>query len=136
MMIIMMIIIITIIITCLLTHPFSPWHFSSPNNRSGFQLPTAALRVLCVMFLIYVAVFCSESIECVPGTASKFFRTLLVTIPVAQVITGIIIHFRFHIRCMSIHKISYFSFFFASLCTTFLSAGTDCYIYRDACLIF
>jgi hypothetical protein len=38
-----------------------------------------------------IAVFCSESIECFPGTASKFFLKLLVTIPVASIITGIII---------------------------------------------
>jgi hypothetical protein len=41
------------------------------------------------------AVFCSETIECFPGTASKFFLKLLVTIPVAPFITGIIVHFRF-----------------------------------------
>ena len=38
-----------------------------------------------------IAVFCSESVECFPGTASKFFLKLLVTIPVAPIITGIII---------------------------------------------
>ena len=59
-----------------------------------------------------------------PGTASKFFLKLLVTIPVAPIITGIIVHFRFHIRGISIHKLSYFNFFSASFCTTFLSAGT------------
>ena len=48
---------------------------------------------------------------------------LLVTIPVALVITGIIVHFRFHIRCISIHKLLYFNLFSASFCTTFLSAG-------------
>ena len=37
-----------------------------------------------------IAVFCSESIECFPGTASKFFLKLLITIPVAPTITGII----------------------------------------------
>jgi hypothetical protein len=37
------------------------------------------------------AVFCSESIECFPGTASKFFFKLLVTIPVAPIITGILL---------------------------------------------
>ena len=47
------------------------------------------------------AVFCSESIECFPGTASKFFLKLLVTIPVAPIIIGIIVHFRFHIRSIS-----------------------------------
>ena len=41
-----------------------------------------------------IAVFFSESIECFPGTASKFFLKLLVTIPVAPFITGTIVHFR------------------------------------------
>ena len=35
-----------------------------------------------------IAVFCSESIECFPGTVSKFMLKLLVTIPVAPIITG------------------------------------------------
>jgi hypothetical protein len=52
-----------------------------------------------------IAVFCSESIECFPGTASKRFLALLVTIPVAPIITGRIVHFRFHIRCISIHEL-------------------------------
>ena len=38
-----------------------------------------------------IAVFCSESIECFPGTAFKFFLKLLVNIPVAPIIIGIII---------------------------------------------
>ena len=33
-----------------------------------------------------IAVFCSESIECFPGTASKFFLRLLVTIPLARLL--------------------------------------------------
>jgi len=37
-----------------------------------------------------IAVFCSESIECFPGTATKFFLKLLVTIPVAPIIIIII----------------------------------------------
>jgi len=49
-----------------------------------------------------IAVFCNESIECFPGTASKFFLKLLVTIPVAPIIIGIIVQFRFHIRCIII----------------------------------
>ena len=48
-----------------------------------------------------IAVFCSESIECFPGRVSKFFLKLFVTIPVTPVITGTIVHFRFHIRCIS-----------------------------------
>ena len=70
-----------------------------------------------------IAVFCNESIECFPGTVSKFFLKLLVTIPAAPIIIGIIVHFRFHIRCISIHKLLYFNFSSASFCTTFLSAG-------------
>ena len=69
-----------------------------------------------------IAVFCSESIECFAGTVSKFFFKLLVTIPVASIITGAIVHFKFHIRYMSIHKLLNFNFFSASFCTTFLSA--------------
>ena len=38
-----------------------------------------------------IAVFCSESIEYFPGTASKFFFRLLITIPVAPIITGIVV---------------------------------------------
>jgi len=62
-----------------------------------------------------IAVFCSESIEYFPGTASKFFLKLLVTVQVAPIITGIIVHFRFHIRFISIHKLLYFNFFSSSL---------------------
>ena len=62
-----------------------------------------------------VAVFCSESIECFPGTVSKFFLKLLVTIPVAPIITGTIVHFRFHIRCISTHKLLYFTLVFIVL---------------------
>jgi hypothetical protein len=39
---------------------------------------------------------------------------------VAPIITGITVHFRFHIRCISIHKLLYFNFFSASFCTTFI----------------
>ena len=73
----------------------------------------STFRIMCDVPSI--AVFCSESIEYFPGTASKFFLKLLVTIPVAPVITGIIVYFRFHICCISIHKLLYFNFFSALL---------------------
>ena len=57
-----------------------------------------------------LAAFCSESIECFPGTASRFFLKLLVTIPVAPVITSVIVHFRLHIRFISMPEILYFNF--------------------------
>ena len=81
----------------------------------------STFRIVCDVPSI--AVFCSESIESFPGTVSKFFLKLLVTIPVAPIITGTTVHFRFHIRCISIHKLLYFNFFSASFCITFLSAG-------------
>jgi hypothetical protein len=37
------------------------------------------------------AVFCSESIECFPGRASKFFFKFFFTIPAAPMFIGIII---------------------------------------------
>ena len=77
-------------------------------------------RIMCDVPSI--AVFCGESIKCFPSTASKFFLKLLVAIPVAPIITGTIIHFRFHIHCISIHKLLYFNSFFTSFCTTFQSA--------------
>ena len=46
-----------------------------------------------------IAVFCSDSIECFLGTASTFFLKLLVTIPVAPVIIGIIVHFEMGEAC-------------------------------------
>ena len=65
----------------------------------------STFRIMCDVPSI--AVFCSESIECFPGTVSKFFLKLLATIPVAPIITGTIVHFRFHIRCISIHTFLY-----------------------------
>ena len=56
--------------------------------------------------------------------ASKMFFKPFVTVPVAPHITGTITHCMFHIRCISVHKLLYFSFFSASCCSTFLSAGT------------
>jgi len=87
-------------------------------------LQASHCSTFCIMCDVpSIAVFCSESIECFPGIVSKFFFKLLVTIPVAPIITGTIVHFMFHIRCISIHKLLYFNFLSASFCTTFLSAG-------------
>ena len=55
--------------------------------------------------------------------ACRFFFVPFVTISVAPVTTGIITHFMFHIRCIYMHKLLCFSFFSASFCKTFLSAG-------------
>ena len=93
-----------------MSHAFSSWYCLEPA-----VIPTAqashcsTFRIMCDVPSI--AVFCSESIECLPGTTSKFFLNLLVTIPLAPIVTGIIVHFRFHIRCISVHKLLYFNFF-------------------------
>jgi hypothetical protein len=42
---------------------------------------------------------------------------------VAPITTGTTIHCMFDIRCISVHKLLYFSFFSAFFCVTFLSAG-------------
>ena len=54
------------------------------------------------------AVFCSESIECCTGMVSKFLFKKFVSIPVAPIITSLIIHFMFHIRFTSVCKLLYF----------------------------
>jgi hypothetical protein len=43
-----------------------------------------------------VAVFCSESIDCFPGTASNIFLKLLVTMPVVPFIAGKIVHYYYY----------------------------------------
>ena len=74
-----------------------------------------------------IVVFCSESIECFPGTASKFFLKPLVTIPVAPINTGIIVHFRFHIRCISLLLLLLLSSLLLLLTATGLSTGSSGY---------
>jgi len=87
----------------------------------------STFRIMCDVTSI--AVFCSETIECFPGTASKFFLKLLVTILVAPIITGTIVHFRFHIRFISIHK-----FLFRFLLHN-ISVCQYCHIYHCACFL-
>ena len=67
-------------------------------------------------------VFSSISTECFPSMSCKFFFKPSVTIPVAPIITGMIIHFMFHIHWISIHKLFHY-FLFAPFCMTFLSTG-------------
>ena len=69
----------------------------------------STFRVMCDVPSI--AVFFSESIECFLGIASIFFFKPSVTIPVAPVITSMIAHFVFHIRCVSIHQLLYLTSF-------------------------
>ena len=74
--------------------PFLPGTSLEPT-----VIPTAQTSRFTLQYFPYyvrcssIAVVCSESIECFPGTASKFFLKLLITIPVAPIITGIIVNF-------------------------------------------
>jgi len=68
-----------------------------------------SFRIMCDVSSI--AVFSSQSIKMFPGMATRFFLKPFVIIPVAPITTGIFIHFLFYLRCISIHKLLYFSFF-------------------------
>ena len=57
-----------------------------------------------------IAVFCSKSIERFSGTASKFFLKPFATILVAQISSGIILHFGLNRRFIYIHKLLYCRF--------------------------
>jgi hypothetical protein len=65
--------------------------------------------------------------------ASKFFLKPFVTLPVAPVITGIILHFRFHIRCISVLKLLYLS------CVPYVLHNIPicryCHIYQYTCFL-
>jgi len=75
----------------ILNQQWSPPHKFQVSGCSTF-------RIMCDIFLV----FCSKSVECFPDMASKFFFESFVTTPVASIITGTIIHFMYHIRCISL----------------------------------
>ena len=52
-----------------------------------------------------IAVFYSESIECFPGTASKFFFRLLVTIPVAPLLLLLLLSLCYHHQPLTLLRI-------------------------------
>jgi hypothetical protein len=93
--------------------PFIPGTSLEPTviltvQASSFRLQHFPYYVWCSKY----SCFLSESIECFPGMASKYFFQPFVTIPVAPVITGIILHFRHHIRFISTATFLFFVFVF------------------------
>jgi hypothetical protein len=75
------------------------------------RLQVSDCSTFCIMCGVpSMAVFCNECIQSFPGMASEFFFKPFVTTPVAQIIGGTIIHFMFHIHCISIHKLLHLSF--------------------------
>ena len=81
------------------------------------------------------AVFCKESIGCVPGIACRFFFKLRVTIPVAPIITGVIVHFRIHIRSISMPKALVFELSLHFLLHDILVCK-NCHIYQCTRFLF
>ena len=130
--IIIIIIIIIIRYGCLLSQAFLNQRWSPPLTLHASHCST--FRIMCDVPSIVA--FCSESIEFFPGAGSKFFLKLLVTIPVAPIITGIIVHFRFHIRCTSIHKLLYFNVLLLLLLSSSSSSSSSSPLCRVFILIF
>jgi hypothetical protein len=97
------IIIVVVVVSC--HRPFLPGTSPEPT-----VIPNAQGSSCCSTFRITcdvpsTAVVRSEYIECLPGVASKCFLRHFVTILVAPIITGMMLHFMFHIRCISAHKV-------------------------------
>ena len=93
------------------TH-FFPVLLLKQRSSSLLKLQLSACSTFRIMCDVpSIAVFFSESVEHLPGMASRHFFITFVTIPVAPIITGTILHFRFHIRSISIQKLLYSSFF-------------------------
>jgi hypothetical protein len=97
-----------IIIINYVTGPFSLVLLLNQRRSPPLRVQVSncsTFRIMCDVPSI--AVVCGESVECFPDMAFKSFFKPFVTIPVAPVTTGIIIHFMFHIRYISVHKLLY-----------------------------
>ena len=68
-----------------------------------------------------------------PHMAYKFFFKTAFTIRVASIIANIM-HFMYHLHCLSIYKPSYFSVFLLSIPWHFCLL--HCHIYLQACFLF
>ena len=99
-----------------ITGPFSPVLLLNQLRSPPLSLQVSDCSTFCMMCNVpSTAVFCAESVQWFPGTASKCFCKTFVTVPVAPVITGMIIHL--------FYLCTYCSLFSAAFCVTFLSAG-------------
>ena len=120
----------------LLSQAFPSWYFSWTNGDSHcpcFKFHTAVLSVLCVMLLVQLS-FVVNMLNVSSVWLPNISLNLLLLFRWLQNITGIILHLRFHILCISIHKLLYFSFFSASFCITYSVHGY-CHIYQYSCFL-
>ena len=87
--VVVFVVIVIIVVSC--HKPFLPGTYPEPTVIPTAQASSdhSTFRIMCDV--PSVAVFCSESIECFPGTASKFFLKLPVTILTIIIIIIIII---------------------------------------------
>ena len=119
MLILLLIIITVVVMLSLVRGPSSHILLLNIWYSPLLRLQVSDSNAFCIMCDVpSIVVSCSESTVCSPGIPSKFFFQLSFTILVA-----LIIHFMFHIHCLSVHKLVYFSLFSTSFCITFLSAG-------------
>jgi len=65
--------------------------------------------------------FCISFISCFPAMLLRNFMNEFEMVPVAPIISGITVVFKFHMRWISVVKALYFRIFSASLLVTFLS---------------
>jgi len=100
-----------LILLSLVTGLFSPVILLNQQQSPPLRLQVSHCSTFRIMCDPSVGVFCSESIECFPDMAYKYSFQPFVTISVAPITTvGIILHFRFHSRCISTAGPLLFSF--------------------------
>ena len=115
--IIIIIINIIIVINIIIMVFRSPLQASSPHCFSSYNqeiyppikaqtLVRNTSRIMCDVPSI--AVCSGESVDCLPAMSSIFVFKHFVTIPVAPIINGVIMHVMFHIRCNAVHQLLYF----------------------------
>jgi hypothetical protein len=64
---------------CLLSQAFPSWYVSSRKNDdpTAQGLSFRLQRTLYCVYVAWLAAFCSESVECFPDMACKFFLSML-----------------------------------------------------------
>jgi len=120
---------------CLLSQTFSPWYFSWTNgdsHHSCCELQTVVISALCAMFLVqlsFVVNLLDVFVVRLSNVSLKF-----VTLPLSPIITGIIIHFMSHIRCISVSK--HLHYFLFSFLMSIISLCRYYHVYRYARFLY
>ena len=86
--------VVLLLLLSLVTSPFSPVLFLNQRRSPPLQLQVSdcsTSRVMCDV--PSTAVFCSGSVDCFTGMAYRFLFKYFVTVPMAPIITGLIIYY-------------------------------------------